>query len=110
MAKINQVNSFSDYALQSEFENLYRALSQIEFSDTFTSGQRTTNILGYMLTVSAAASGEVSISHDLKRTPIGYMVVGRSASGDPYDGTTANDESTFYLRSTTNNVYKIILI
>lgn len=110
MAKINQVNQFTDNSLQTEFENIYRGMSQIEFANTFETGLRTTNIQGYMLEITAVASAEVSAAHDLKRAPSGYLVVGQNTSGTAYDGATTNTEGAFYLRSTTNGVYKIILI
>lgn len=42
---------------------------------------------------------EFSVAHGLGKTPTGYIVYGQNAAGSIYDGATANDKTTLYLKS-----------
>jgi hypothetical protein len=42
---------------------------------------------------------EFSVAHGLGKTPVGYKVYGQNGPGSVYDGTTGNDKTTLYLRS-----------
>jgi hypothetical protein len=42
---------------------------------------------------------QFSVAHGLGKTPVGYIVSGQGAAGDLYDGSTPNDATTLYLKS-----------
>jgi hypothetical protein len=42
---------------------------------------------------------EFATAHALGKVPTGYIVVGQTAAGNVYDGTTANTTTTLYLKS-----------
>ena len=53
---------------------------------------------------------DVRVPHDLGRLPAGYLVVGRSANANVYDGIDASTESELVLRSSaTATVYVVAL-
>lgn len=109
--KASQVNQYADSLIQTEIENIYRTLNKVSFGTTFN--DRAENIDAYLVSVTAntVASDDTSITHDLKRTPVGFIVVSKSGSGDFYDGTGTNSDTLFYLKCTTASTrFKVILI
>ena len=53
---------------------------------------------------------EFSIAHTLGKTPIGYLVYGQNGAGSVYDGATANDKTTLYLKSDVSaKVFRLIV-
>jgi hypothetical protein len=108
VSKINQVNVFPDKLIQTEMENIYQGFQRIGFGST--TGQRAENLDAYCIEVTAASGSEFSASHDLKRTPFGFMVIGKNVSGDVWDGGTTNTESAIYLKVGAGGVYRLIVI
>jgi len=56
------------------------------------------------VTSHATPGTEFSVAHTLGKTPTGYIVTGQAGAGTIYDGTTANDATTLYLRSDASSV------
>lgn len=58
----------------------------------------------------ATPGTEFSVSHGLGKVPLGYIVTGKEAAGIVYDGTTANTNTTLYLRSdVSSKTFKILV-
>ena len=110
--KANQVNQFqNDPNIQSEIENIYQILNKISFGTSFD--QRGENFDAYLLegTANATAGDDTQLTHDLKRVPQGYLIMSQSGSGDFYEGTGTNSETTFFIKCTTASTrFKVILI
>jgi hypothetical protein len=49
-------------------------------------------------TSSATPDAENSVSHTLKKIPTGFLVTGMDKGAVVYNGTTANDDQTIYLK------------
>lgn len=62
------------------------------------------------ITTSATPDLEVAYSHELKRVPIGYIVIERDKAGVIYDGTSSWTDTTIYLRSNVASVAATILV
>jgi len=56
-----------------------------------------------------SANAEVQVSHGLKKTPTGYIVVGTSAAMSVYDGSSSNTAELFYVRSSATGTARILL-
>lgn len=110
--KANQVSIFSDKPdLQREFENIYQVLNKIGFGVSFT--QRAENLDMYLMqaTANSIAGQDTNITHDLKRIPIGYLILSQNASGDFYEGTGTSTSTSFFIRcSTASTRFKIALL
>lgn len=107
MTKANQINSYNDSAIQSEFENIYNILNKVGLLDESRdkTGQRAENIDMYIVdvTANAVANNDNVINHNLLRTPQFYSILTQSASGDFYEGTGTNSDTLFYIKCTTPN-------
>ena len=102
--KANQVNKFNDPQLQTEFENIYNILQNLGVTDeVFTDSQRAQNFGEYVVpaTANSSAGEDTSITHDLKRVPNFFDIKSQSGSGDFFDGTGTNTETSFFIRCTT---------
>ncbi len=55
------------------------------------------------------ANAQVAVGHSLGRVPIGRLVYGQDNSGVIYDGTTANNASTIYLKCSATGSANIIV-
>lgn len=53
---------------------------------------------------------EFSISHGLGRVPSGCLVIGQDKAASVYNGSTANDDATLYLRCDTATVALKVLV
>lgn len=109
--KASQLSQFKESPLQGEFENIYNILNKISFGQSFSN--RAENLDMYLATVTAnsVASNDTSISHDLKRTPSGYLILSQSASGNFYNGSGTNTSTNFFIKCTTaSTIFKIALI
>lgn len=58
----------------------------------------------------ATPGTEFSVTHSLGKVPTGYIVYGQTGAGSVYDGTTANNKTTLYLRSDVSAVTFKLLI
>lgn len=56
------------------------------------------------VTSHATPGTEFSVAHGLGKTPTDYIKMGQGGAGTVYDGTTANDATTLYLRSDASSV------
>lgn len=110
--KANQQSKYDDPILQSEMENIYNIMDgKISFGTLF--GERSENIDAYLVdaTASSVAGDDTSLTHDLKRTPIGYLILSQSGSGDFYEGSATNTDTAFYIKCTTASTrFKIAII
>ncbi len=56
------------------------------------------------------AGTEFAVTHGLGKAPSGYFVAGQTAAGSVYDGSTANDKTTLYLKSDVSAVtFRLII-
>lgn len=62
------------------------------------------------VTTPSTAGAEFSIKHNLGHVPNGYILCGASSDCRLYDGVTASDAQTLYLRATAANVSVKILV
>ena len=101
--KASQVNQFKeDVLLQTEFENIYALLDgNIGFGPI--SDQRGENIKSHLVDVTASgvAADDNDITHALGRTPLGYIILSQSGSGDFYEGTGTNSDTSIFIKCTT---------
>ena len=58
----------------------------------------------------ATPGTEFSVLHTLGKTPVGYVVYGQTGAGALYDGATANDSTTLYLKSDVGGVTFRIMV
>jgi hypothetical protein len=52
----------------------------------------------------ATPGTEFSVAHTLGKVPLGYFVCGQAGAGSVYDGATANNKTTLYLKSDVGSV------
>lgn len=52
-----------------------------------------------VFTSHATPGTEASVAHGLGKVPLGYIVTGQETAGTVYDGSTANTNTTLYLKS-----------
>ena len=95
-------------------DDLIRALNQLDqtLNALLNMGLGPDNMDASLVTVvSHVTPGtEFSIAHQLGKVPTGYKVYGQSGAGSVYDGTTANDKTTLYLRSDVSAItFKLIV-
>lgn len=111
--KVNQKNVFTDQNIQTELENIYSALNKVSFQQTFSSGDRGENIDCIItdVTANATASDDTSITHTLGRTPVGFFIVGQSASSLYYNGSGTNSDTQFFVKCTgASTRFRIVII
>ena len=105
--KANQVNTFNDATLQTEFENIYNILNKVGLADQDrdTTGQRAENIDMYLVDVTASgvAGDDNEVTHNLLKTPEFYTILTQSGSGDFYEGSGTNSDNAFYVKCTTSS-------
>ena len=110
--KANQVSQFQgNPSIQAEIENVYQILNKISFGTSFD--QRGENVDSYLVegTANATAGDDLELTHDLKRVPQGFLIMGKSGSGDFYDGSASNTETSFFIKCTTASTrFRVILI
>lgn len=110
--KAQPVSVFKDADTSNEIQNVYQILNLISFGST--AGQRCENIDGYIVEITAAASGtDISASHDLGRTPSNWLQIWSNVSGTTYEsssGVSANSDNTAWFRATVAGNYRLIVI
>ena len=110
--KANQVSQFQDNPnIQSEIQNIYQILNKVSFGTSFD--QRGENFDAYLLegTANSSAGEDTTLTHNLKRVPQGFLIMGKSGSGDFYDGSASNSETSFFIKCTTASTrFRVILI
>jgi len=68
------------------------------------------NTNGTLISVTfSAASTTVQVSHLLKRTPTGYIVAGRSANIQVFDGNQSNTTQFLYVQSSGAGIAKLYI-
>ena len=55
------------------------------------------------------ANNELAITHSLNRIPAGYILVSTKAPTQIYDGVSANDKQSLYLRSTVATTVNVLV-
>ena len=109
--KANQVSNFPEKDLQTEMENIYRILNQISFGTLFSERSENMDMFLVEVTASSTANDDNNITHDLKRVPIGYIVLSQSASGDFLAGTGADSETSIFIKCTTASTrFKVAIL
>lgn len=103
--KANQVNQYEEPNLQAEFQNIYNILNKIGLSDENrdVTGQRAENRDMYLLDVTAnsVAGDDTQLTHDLLKIPQFYSILTQHASGDFFEGSGTNSETSFFIKCTT---------
>lgn len=100
MSKIKTYQNLSEVTSWEELKRFASAsISQIidEINGRLT---LTENVKTSLVTMEFPSATQIRAVHTLGRVPIGYIQVGASAAITVYDGTTANDFESIYLRST----------
>lgn len=98
-----KISGIQDLANVESWEDLRRFSSQIinrlvdavngklSFGDNLESSQISVTF--------SAANSTISVDHTLRRIPSGYIVTGRSANIQVFDGNTPNTDKKIYLQS-----------
>ena len=109
--KAVQLRKIKDIDIQSEIQNIYNVLNKIGIGTIFN--DRSENMDMYLIEATANANPgqNTQLTHDLKRTPVGYLVLSQSGSGDFYEGSGTNSNTDFYIKCTTASTrFKIALL
>lgn len=59
--------------------------------------------------VFSSANTEVAVGHGLGRNPNGYILVGATAAMSLYDGSSANNDKTLYLKSSASGTAQVMV-
>ena len=113
--RLKEVNDFEKYikALDSDLFSLFTALQGRIRLGSATNLGLGENLSGqYLLLTSPTTSGfQFSSTHYLSTTPQGWVVLSQDQAGSIYAGSTANNATTVYFRSSaTSTNYTIFLI
>ena len=97
-----------DKSLEQELLSFMNELSELlngglKFSDNFNA-----EIIDVADT--GPANSEFSVSHTLKRVPVGYIVINKDRAGDVYDSGTTWTSTTLYLKDDTANASIKLLV
>jgi hypothetical protein len=74
--------------------------SKLTFRDNFAAN---------LSSVTFSGAVEARLSHSLRRMPTGYIVYGKSADINVYDGATANTTENLYLRASGAGTVKVLV-
>lgn len=94
--------------LENNIDKLFAVLAEV--LDSGLTFDDNSSINRKSITTSGTPDTEAAVSHNLKRVPVGYFVVGRDKAGVIYNGTTAWTTTNIYLRSNVATVTATVII
>lgn len=97
-----------DRNLEKSFIRLMEQLSEILNGGILLSD----NFNGYMTTITTSATPgtETAITHNLKRTPTGYIVLEKDKAAHIYKGSSGKNATTYYVASDVASVTVTLII